>query len=180
MTSQVSLSLPITPDHQLSAVIVSVKREEKPVRLDLARKMNGHDEEANGEYDFTRKISNSFAESIMASSPSKVAHKNENKPFHFNFVKPPHHHPQANGAMGDGCDSGEGEQMEEEQLDLMQGDPMEACHLIGEKEQMMRQGQEHLENLSAHLGDNQALLQMDEELPQHPALLQCSSRKVKL
>ena len=133
MTSQVSLSLPITPDHQLSAVIVSVKREEKPVRLDLARKMNGHDEEANGEYDFTRKISNSFAESIMASSPSKVAHKNENKPFHFNFVKPPHHHPQANGAMGDGCDSGEGEQMEEEQLDLMQGVPMVACHLIGEK-----------------------------------------------
>merc|ERR1712083_1122917 len=139
-------SLPVTRQ--------SVKREEKPVRLDLASKMNGHDEEANGEYDFTRKISNSFAESIMASSPSK-----------------------ANGAMGDGCDSGEGEQMEEEQLDLMQGDPMVACHLIGEKEQMMRQGQEHLENLSAHLGDNQALLQMDEELPQHPALLQCSSRK---
>merc|ERR1719150_2731811 len=41
----------------------------------------------------------------------------------------------------------------------------------------MRQGQEHLENLSAHLGNNQALLQMDEELPQHPALLQCTSRK---
>ena len=77
MTSQVSLSLPITPDHQLSAVIVSVKREEKPVRLDLASKMNGHDEEANGEYEFTRKISNSFAESIMASSPTKVPDNNE-------------------------------------------------------------------------------------------------------
>jgi hypothetical protein len=48
--------------------------------------MNGHQEqEAN--YEFTRKLSNSFAESILASSPGK-----------------------AHGAMGDGCDSGEGEQ----------------------------------------------------------------------
>ena len=38
--------------------------------------MNGH-EEANGEYEFTRKISNSFAESIMASSPTKVPDNNE-------------------------------------------------------------------------------------------------------
>ena len=83
--------------------------------------------------------------------------------------------------MGDGCDSGEGEQMEEEHLDLIQGDNLAACHLsAGEKEQVMQQGGEHLEELSGHLGDNQALLQMEDELPQHPALLQCSSRKVKL
>ena len=30
-------------------------------------------EEVGGEYEFTRKISNSFADSIMASSPTKVA-----------------------------------------------------------------------------------------------------------
>ena len=83
--------------------------------------------------------------------------------------------------MGDGCDSGEGEQMEEEHLDLIQGDNLAACHLsAGEKEQVMQQGGEHLEELSGHLGDNQALLQMEDELPQHPALLQCSSRKVNL
>ena len=54
----------------------SVKREEcGPARLDLAsRRMNGH-EEVGGEYEFTRKISNSFADSIMASSPTKVAKK---------------------------------------------------------------------------------------------------------
>ena len=81
--------------------------------------------------------------------------------------------------MGDGCDSGEGEQMEEEHLDLIQGDNLAACHLsAGEK--VMQQGEEHLEELSGHLGDNQALLQMEDELPQHPALLQCSSRKVKM
>ena len=100
--------------------------------------------------------------------------------------------------MGDGCDSGEGEQMEEEQVDLMQGENLAAAaHLTAGGKQ---QGQEeHLEELSAHLGDNQtllqnlggnqqaliqnlgdneALLQMEDELPQHPALLQCSSRKV--
>jgi hypothetical protein len=128
-----------------------VKREERPARVDPATssRMNGH-EQANGEYEFTRKISNSFAESIMASSPTK-----------------------ANGAMGDGCDSGEGEPMEEEHLDLIQGDNLAACHPSGEKDQ----GEEHLEELSGHLGDNQALLQMEDELPQHPALLQCSSRK---
>ena len=83
--------------------------------------------------------------------------------------------------MGDGCDSGEGEQMDEEHLDLIQGDNLEACHLSGkEKEQVMQLGEEHLEEFSGHLGDNQALLQMEDELPQHPALLQCSSRKVKL
>ena len=57
----------------------SVKREERPDRLDPAsesRMNNGH-EEANGEYEFTRKISNSFAESIMASSPTKVLDNNE-------------------------------------------------------------------------------------------------------
>ena len=111
--------------------------------------------------------------------------------------------------MGDGCDSGEGEQMEEEQVDLMHGENLAAAaHLTAGGKQ---QGQgEHLEELSSHLGDNQtllqnfgdnnqtllqnlgdnqqallqnlgdneALLQMEEELPQHPALLQCSSRKV--
>ena len=106
--------------------------------------------------------------------------------------------------MGDGCDSGEGEQMEEEQVDLIQGDNLAAAvHLsAGEKQQVMQQGQEeHLEELSSHLegnqtllqnlgdnqqallqnlGDNEALLQMEDELPQHPALLQCSSRKVTL
>ena len=154
----------------------SVKREERPDRLDPAsesRMNNGH-EEANGEYEFTRKISNSFAESIMASSPTKVLDNNE-KLLIFMCVLLL----QANGAMGDGCDSGEGEQMEEEHLDLIQGDNLAACHLsAGEK--VMQQGEEHLEELSGHLGDNQALLQMEDELPQHPALLQCSSRKVKL
>ena len=83
-------------------------------------------------------------------------------------------HVQANGAMGDGCDSGEGEQMEEEQVDLLQGS-LQDCHLLGEKQE------EHLDDFSAHLaGNNQALLQMDEDLPQHPALLQCTSRKVVL
>ena len=100
--------------------------------------------------------------------------------------------------MGDGCDSGEGEQMEEEQVDLIQGDNLaEAVHLsAGEKQHGQ---EEHLEELSSHLGgnqtllqnlgdnqqallqnlgDNEALLQMEDELPQHPALLQCSSRKV--
>ena len=65
--------------------------------------------------------------------------------------------------MGDGCDSGEGEQMEEEHLDLIRGDNLAACHLsAGEKEQVMQQGGEHLEELSGHLGDNQALLQMED------------------
>ena len=82
--------------------------------------------------------------------------------------------------MGDGCDSGEGEQMEEEHLDLIQGNNLAACLLSGEKEQVMQQGQEHLEEFSGHLGDNQTLLQMEDELPQHPALLQCSSRKVNV
>ena len=100
--------------------------------------------------------------------------------------------------MGDGCDSGEGEQMDEEHLDLIQGDNLEACHLSGkEKEQVMQLGEDHLDEFSGHLGDsplqrdnleelsghlggNTALLQMEDELPQHPALLQCSSRKVNL
>merc|ERR1719450_1637999 len=132
--------------------------------------MNGHEEPGlNGEYEFTSKISNSFADSIMASSPTK-----------------------ANGAMGDGCDSGEGEQMDEEHLDLIQGDNLEACQFSGKERE--QQGDEHLEEFSGHLGDsplqrdnleelsghlggNTALLQMEDELPQHPALLQCSSRK---
>ena len=51
--------------------------------------MNGH-EEANGEYEFTRKISNSFAESIMASSPTKVPDNNENHVFiyMYSFCRP--------------------------------------------------------------------------------------------
>ena len=61
----------------------SVKREERPARVDpeTGSRMNGH-QEANGEYEFTRKISNSFAESIMASSPTKVPDSNETPLIH--------------------------------------------------------------------------------------------------
>ena len=48
---------------------------------------NGH-EEANGEYEFTRKISNSFAESIMASSPTKVPDNNENNILLYSSYRP--------------------------------------------------------------------------------------------
>ena len=61
----------------------SVKREERvPAGRHLDR-MNGHEEAGgvNGEYEFTSKISNSFADSIMASSPTKVLENNENPPF---------------------------------------------------------------------------------------------------
>ena len=50
------------------------QRKERPGRLDPVT-MNGT-EEGNTEYEFTRKISNSFAESIMASSPTKVKTNN--------------------------------------------------------------------------------------------------------
>ena len=50
------------------------QRKERPGRLDPVT-MNGA-EEGNAEYEFTRKISNSFAESIMASSPTKVTTNN--------------------------------------------------------------------------------------------------------
>ena len=63
--------------------------------------------------------------------------------------------------------------MEEEHFDLIQGSNLAACLLSGEK----GPGQQHLEELSGHLRDNQALLQMEDELPQHPALLPYSSRK---
>ena len=59
--------------------------------------------------------------------------------------------------------------MEEEHFDLIQGSNLAACLLSGEK----GPGQQHLEELSGHLRDNQALLQMEDD----PALLPYSSRK---
>ena len=64
-------------------------------------------------------------------------------------------------------------EMEEEHFDLIPGSNLSACLLSGEPEQ----GWQHLKEFSDHLGDSRALLQLEDELPQRPALLQCSSRK---
>merc|ERR1712243_331526 len=68
-----------------------VTQELRDTVTPLTPVMNGHEEAAQAsvthtDYTFTQKVSNSFADSILATSPGK-----------------PH------GAMGDGCDSGEGE-----------------------------------------------------------------------
>merc|ERR1712180_505631 len=70
---------------------VVVTQELRDTVTPLTPVMNGHEEAAQAsvthtDYTFTQKVSNSFADSILATSPGK-----------------PH------GAMGDGCDSGEGE-----------------------------------------------------------------------
>ena len=63
------------------------QRKERPGRLDPVT-MNGT-EEGNAEYEFTRKISNSFAESIMASSPTKVTTNNHSHIYSFSPMSRP-------------------------------------------------------------------------------------------